>query len=252
MDNKDVIVEKPIATNLEDAQRMIDAAQKSKGHLVQCYPCRYHPTSKKIKQLFEEGSFGNILTISATNHGMMPSSKGISSWFSDKKLAGGGALMDHITHVADLVFWFTGAEVTSVYAVSRNLFHPNRDIDDAGMVLIEYDNGMKMSLDPSWSRPDNFATWGDVTMNIFGTDLSVRLDMFAQSIDIHRNEGTHPIWQNYGSDMDKAMLRDFINHLKLGKQPMLSGIDGKKALEVVLMAYESAEKNQRIVSKKKA
>lgn len=239
---KHVIVEKPIATTLKDADAMISAAKNSKGKLVQCYPCRYHPTSQTIKKMFDTKALGTVLAISATNHGRMPPHEGVDEWFSTKKLSGGGALMDHITHVADLIFWFTGDEAETVYATAANLFHPNLDIDDAGMVLVGYKNGLKASIDPSWSRPANFATWGDVTMTIFGTEKTITMDMFAQAIDIQRNHGTHPIWANFGSDMDALMLRDFITHLKQDKQPMLSGIDGKKALEIVIAAYKSVEK----------
>jgi myo-inositol 2-dehydrogenase / D-chiro-inositol 1-dehydrogenase len=244
--DKHVIVEKPIATTLEDAQIMIEAAKKSKGKLVQCYPCRYHPTSQAIKKLIDEDSLGKIVAISATNHGRMPPHKGVDKWFSTKELAGGGALMDHITHVADLIFWFTNAKIETVFATAANLFHPDLDIDDAGMVLLKYDNGMKVSLDPSWSRPANFATWGDVTMMIIGTKQTVTMDMFAQFIDIQRNQDTHANWLNYDSDMDKTMMRDFVDHLKRNEQPMLSGEDGRKALEVVIKAYESANSNKLI------
>mgnify|MGYP000956219649 CR=1 FL=1 len=178
--NKHVIVEKPIATTLEEADEMLKVANNSQGKLVQCYPCRYHPTSQTIKKMFDSNAFGSVLAISATNHGRMPPHSGVDEWFSTKSLAGGGALMDHITHVADLIFWFTGSKIKSIYATAANLFHPELDIDDAGMVLLEYENGMKVSIDPSWSRPSNFATWGDVTMTIMGTEKTLTLDMFAQ------------------------------------------------------------------------
>ena len=251
--NKHAIVEKPIATTIEDADAMIEAGKQSKAHLVQCYPCRYHPTTQKIKECFEEHAHGEgkedvgkILAISATNHGMMPDADGVYSWFSDKKLAGGGALMDHITHISDLIFWWTNAKVRSVYATAENLFHPERDIDDAGMVTIEYDNDMIVSIDPSWSRPKNFSTWGDLTMTIFCTKRTVTLDMFAQSIDIQSDNHTHPIWDNYGTNMDTAMLRDFIDKLKVGEKPMLTGEDGRKSLQIALAAYESSQKNEKI------
>jgi predicted dehydrogenase len=238
--HKHVIVEKPIATTLKDADAMLMAAKKSTGKLVQCYPCRYHPTSQEIKAQFDKKVLGKILAISATNHGRMPSHSGVDEWFSTPELAGGGALMDHITHIADLIFWFTNASIQTVYAQAANFFHPEVSIDDAGMVLLSYDTGMKASIDPSWSRPKNFATWGDLTMTIFGTSQTITLDMFAQYIDIQRNQDTHPNWFNYGSDMDRLMLRDFIDHLTKGEQPMLSGLDGRKALQVVIAAYESA------------
>jgi myo-inositol 2-dehydrogenase/D-chiro-inositol 1-dehydrogenase len=246
---KDVIVEKPIATTLKDADEMIKTAEKTGRKLIQCYPCRYHPTTQNIKQMIDKGALGEIYAISATNHGRMPAHEGETKWFSQKELSGGGALMDHITHVADLNFWFTKQKIKSVFAIKSNLFHPDIDIDDAGMVYVTYDKGMKGTIDPSWSRPNNFETWGDVTMTIYGSEQTITLDMFAQSAKLHSNNETHPIMIDYGSNMDYLMLKDFIEHLQKDEMPMLSGKDGRNALEITTLAYESAEKGI-IMSKK--
>ncbi|MHA1368436.1 MAG: Gfo/Idh/MocA family protein, partial [Promethearchaeota archaeon] len=105
---KDVIVEKPIAIDLESARRMIEAEKKFGQRIFQCYPCRYHPSAKNIKKLIDAGEVGDILGITATNHGCIPDHEDSeTAWFSSKKMAGGGAVMDHTTHVADLIFWFT-------------------------------------------------------------------------------------------------------------------------------------------------
>jgi predicted dehydrogenase len=243
---KDVIVEKPMATTLNDADAMIAAAKKTGKKLIQCYPCRYHPTVKSIKNLIDEGKIGKLLAISATNHGQMPAPEGTTKWFSQKEFSGGGALMDHITHVADLNFWFSKENIKSVYAVKKNLFHPKVDIDDCGMVTMNYDKGLKASLDPSWNRPKSFETWGDVTMTLYGTEQTVYLDMFAQSAHIFSNAETHSSLINYGSEMDYLMLKDFVEHMQKDEMPMLSGLDGRKALEVSIMAYQSSESGKII------
>ena len=82
---KHVIVEKPIATTIEDADRMITAANKSTGMLIQCYPCRYHPTSIHIKNAIDNGEFGTLTAINTTNHGRMPPHEGVDAWFSTKR-----------------------------------------------------------------------------------------------------------------------------------------------------------------------
>lgn len=246
---KDVIVEKPMATNLKDADEMLKSAEKTGRKLIQCYPCRYHPTTQQIKQLIDKGAVGEIYAISATNHGKMPAHEGETKWFSQKELSGGGALMDHITHVADLNFWFSNQKLKSVFAIKSNLFHPNIDIDDSGMVYVTYSKGLKGTIDPSWNRPSNFETWGDVTMTIYGSEQTITLDMFAQNAKLHSNKETHPILIDYGSNMDYLMLKDFIEHLQADEMPMLSGIDGRNALEVAVLAYESAEQGKTIYKK---
>ncbi len=243
---KDVIVEKPIAITLEDADAMIRAADKNGRMLIQCYPCRYHPTASYLKDFITDGSMGKLLAISGTNRGQMPQHAGVEKWFSKKDLAGGGALMDHITHLADLYFWYSDQAIKSVYAMQANLFHPDVDIEDAGMVSLTYDQGMTGSIDPSWSRPKNYETWGDLKMVLYGTEATISLDMFRQFIRIQSNNETHPMVPNYGSNMDALMLEDFFDHIRKDEPPMLTGQDGRKALEVALMAYESAEEGRRI------
>jgi predicted dehydrogenase len=243
---KHVIVEKPIATTLADADAMIHAAEKAGRHLIQIYPCRFHPTSQYIKKEIDSGSFGSLIALSGTNHGQMPPHNGSTKWFSQRELSGGGALMDHITHLADLYFWFLKSELKSVYAVQANLFHEKVDIDDAGMVSLEFKNGVKATIDPSWSRPYNFETWGDVTLTVYGTEKTLMMDMFKQSVRMHSNKLTHPELGYFGSNMDLVMLQNFISSIIEYRRPMLTGIDGRNALEVAILAYKSAETGKRV------
>ena len=199
---KDVIVEKPIALTREEADKMLSTAEKSGCKLIQCYPCRYHPTSQIIKNKIDAGELGDLINISATNHGQMPAHEGATKWFSQKEHSGGGALMDHITHIADLNFWFSGQDIKSVFAVKKNLFHPDVDIDDAGMVHLNYSKGLDGVIDPSWSRPQHYETWGDVTMTIYGTEGTIDFNMFAQSSRCFSDNQDRANLINYGADMD--------------------------------------------------
>ena len=88
--------------------------------------------------------------------------------------------MDHTVHVADLVRWMLKTEFTRVYAEVDTLLH-DVGIDDCGMLTADLASGAFMSLDPSWSRPDSFTTWGDVTMQVIGTKGVASLDAFRQA-----------------------------------------------------------------------
>ncbi len=243
---KDVIVEKPIATTLVDARRMIDAARKHGRRLFQCYPCRYHPSSRKTKELIDSGEVGDILGISATNHGCMPDhGNPETAWFSSKQLAGGGAVMDHTTHAADLIFWFTGWTPARVFGVARRLFHDGIDVDDAGSVLVTHGNGVSASIDPSWSRPASYPTWGDLTMVIYGSKMTVSIDMFNQNVNIHSNKQPRSTeWRSFSSNVDAIMLEDYVDAILHDGEPPVTGDDGLKALKVALDAYLSNERGQ--------
>lgn len=239
---KDVIIEKPIATTLEDAARIVAAEARLGRRVFQCYPCRYHPSSQHLKAMIDAGELGRVTSISATNHGCMPSREDPATrWFSDKALAGGGAVMDHTTHAADLIFWFTGYLPDRIFGTARTLFHDGLDVDDAGTVLLRFTSNAVASIDPSWSRPPTFPTWGDLTMLVHGEEATASIDMFNQNLDLHASHaGKTTTWLPFGSDIDAAMLAAYIGAFSSDAVPPVTARDGLAALKVAVRAYESA------------
>lgn len=230
---KHVLCEKPIATTAEDAQDMI-AACKENGVLLQtAFPVRFHTSIQRGKQLLESGKYGKVLAIKGTNRGRIP-----GGWFLDKSLSGGGAIMDHTVHVVDVMRWYLGAEVTSVYAESASRFSGGA-IDDCGLLTMEFDNGVAATLDCSWSRNKSFPTWGDVTMDIICEKGVLSVDAFNQKVSLYSDEQGVG-WKFWGDDMDLGLVRDFVQSVAEGKkQASVTGEDGMKALEVALAAYRS-------------
>jgi predicted dehydrogenase len=233
--DKHVLVEKPIATNVPDAQRMIAACREAGVQLQVAFPCRYQPAVARVKELIDQGAVGRVVAIKGTNHGRMP-----GGWFVDPAKAGGGAVMDHTVHVVDLMRWFLGQEVVSVYAeVGDSLLHPELGIDDAGLLSMELEGGAFATLDTSWSRPKTFPTWGDVTMEIVGTSGVLSLDAFAQNVVVYSDLEGRTYLENWGDDMDRALIEDFVESVRTGKPVKISGHDGLKAMEVALAAYRA-------------
>lgn len=230
-----VLCEKPIATRLEDGRRMVEVAEH-KGRILQmAFPMRYSVPVEHVKQQLDQGQLGRILLLNGTNHGKNP-----GGWFVNPALSGGGAVMDHTVHVVDLMRWFTQSEVLEVYAEIDTRFH-SIGTDDTGLLTLEFENGVIAGLDPSWSRPPrSFPTWGDVTLEIVGTEGVTHLDAFAQHL-VHYQEtlgrAQHLGW---GDDPDFCMLKSFFACISEGQAPLASGRDGLMATEVAWVAYESA------------
>jgi len=236
-EGKHILCEKPIATTKKDAVDMIETCEKYKVKLMTAFPCRFSTISKRVKQILDENKIGEILAIKGTNHGTMP-----GNWFIDKKLSGGGAVIDHTVHVADLIRWMIKKEFKNVYAEIDNLYYPELKIDDCGILIIELENGIFASIDPSWSRPNkSFPFWGDVTMRIIGTKGIIDMDLFNQKIVVYNNQQVKTNWSYYGDNIDMEMIRNFIDCIVNNKEVPVSGIDGLKALEVALAAYKSAK-----------
>ncbi len=236
---KDIMLEKPIATSMEDGRAIIDKCRRQGVLLQVAFVMRYSPIAQAAKEDLESGSVGEILAMSGTNHGSMP-----GGWFVDRELSGGGAIMDHTVHVADLMNWFMDARATRVFARGGERLHPGLGIDDAGFVLVKYGHTVG-SIDPSWSRPKGYPMWGDVTMRIFGSQKTVELDGFSQNLAITRQGDRYQL-MGYGSNVDYYTCLDLVESSAGGREPSSVGRDGLLALEIALAAYRSIETGEPV------
>lgn len=236
-----ILCEKPIATTVEDAETMISACEQAGSKLQIAFPVRFAPPVQKLKAVLDAGTLGRLISAKCTNHGKMP-----DGWFTDKDKAGGGAVMDHTVHVIDVLRWALNTEVTEVYAeIGHGLLH-DTDVDDAGMLSFRLKNGVYGTLDTSWSRPDTYPTWGDVTIEILGERGIAAVDAFDQKLTLTSAPAQKIEWVPWGSDADLGLIKDFIEMIHTGREPSITGTDGLKALEVALAAYRSAEETQPV------
>ena len=231
-----ILCEKPIATTTSDAQAMIDRCVETDTKLQIAFPMRFSPPVMELKQQLDTGVLGEIYSVKSTNHGSMP-----GRWFVDPKLAGGGAVMDHTVHVIDLLRWIWDTEVEEVYAeVGHELLHPGLGIDDVGLLSFRLTNGVFGTLDTSWSRSPSYPTWGDVKLDVLGEQGLISIDAFEQNLQVSSDEEGKTSWVNWGSSGDEGLVADFVEMIRENREPTISGVDGQRALEVALAAYESA------------
>jgi UDP-N-acetylglucosamine 3-dehydrogenase len=238
-----VLCEKPIATTVEDARAMIQASENSGSQLRTAFPVRYLPPVARAREIVRGGSMGRVLAVNGTNHGQIP-----GGWFLDPELAGGGAVMDHTVHLADLLRWMLDVEVKSVYAEVDSFFGAG-GTDDAAILTLELEggsfaDGAFATIDPSWSRGEGYPTWGDVTLRISGTSGVLDVDPFAQPLKTFDHETGSPSWSYVGEDMNALMLADFLRGVAEDDPSGASGLDGLRTFEVVLAAYRSGEDHE--------
>lgn len=235
---KHIMVEKPFAVNHEHAKSMLDACRDNNVRIMTAFPLRFNQASIEVKKSLDAGDIGQILCITGINHGKIP-----SGWFLNKNLAGGGAVMDHSVHIADLIRWFTGSEIKNVYAESGSLIH-NAGIDDCGILNIKLENGVFATIDTSWAHHKNYPIWPEVYLEIVGTEGVIVLDAFKQTERVFSacdNKITDEIW---GSDGDLGLVREFVDVLMTGREPKVTGLDGARAMEAAVAAYRSSESHK--------
>ncbi len=236
---RNILCEKPLATNLEDAERIVTLAARRQVNFMTAFPMRFSIPIIEVKNQLDSGTLGKTYCFRAENEGRMP---GIyRSWFVDPEKAGGGALQDHMVHLTDLFRWITRSEVASVYAQSNGIFHRDEvAVETAGMALLRFSNGMFATIDCSWSRPDHYPTWGGLNFEVVTERGAVQIDAFRQNLSIFRNDSCSHSLEFWGSDLNQRMINEFIRSIQEKRPATITALDGLRTVEVIQAAYESA------------
>ena len=129
-----VLVEKPMANSIEECNAMIEASQKSGASFAVGHPQRYLPPFRKLRKIVEEQRLGKLCSITEIRNGDYFTNR--PEWFLDKKLAGGGILMNYGAHTLDKIFYMTGLKVEKVTAVGGN-FLTEHNIEAHAQLLLE-------------------------------------------------------------------------------------------------------------------
>lgn len=225
-----VLCEKPLCTTREEAQRI----EASNARLMTAFPCRYSPAFLRLVERVRNGDIGTVQAVCATNRGMCP-----GGWFVDEQQSGGGAMIDHVVHVTDLLRVLLGEEVTRVQAQTGNRMY-GESWEDTAMLTLEFGSGVFASLDSSWSRHTSYKTWGDVTMNVVGDRGVIELDLFSQVMQVWGQGPRTHVLAGYGSDLDAGLVNDFVRCAREGAPFPITGFDGLQASRVAIAGYESA------------
>jgi UDP-N-acetylglucosamine 3-dehydrogenase len=235
-----VLCEKPLATTTADANAMIDACRSAGVQLGNALPVRGSPAVMALKEAIAAGSLGRIRAVRATNPGQYP-----GSWFGDKRLAGGGAAMDHTVHAADAIRWLLDDEFTRVHAELGSFIY-GLDVEDCGVLTCDLAGGTFASIDCSWSRPQTFPTWGGVTLHVVGEKATVDIDVFRQALTHYDDTAGRTRLLGWGDDLTAWMVAGFVDAILAGRPVPISGEDGLRALEVALAAYRSSESGRPV------
>lgn len=249
-----VLCEKPLATTLEDAKAIVDICDKAGVLLMTAFPMRFSPIALEIKNLVDSGRLGQLYGFNATNQGALPEfhhGDGPTflerGWFVDKKLAGGGAIIDHVVHLADMLRWYLKSEVVEVFATTNAIMHAEKvSVETGGLVMLTFANGVFASIDCSWNKPTYYPTWGGLKLELVAENGLATMDAFKQYTTVYSEKVGRPAWNVWGSDSNAGMLAEFIAAIRERRLPAVTGEDGLRAAEIVTAAYESASSGQPV------
>lgn len=223
---KPILCEKPVPFSEQESSRIRQIVESNHVLFMTAFPCPFSPAFQSALKRIKNSEIGKLVAIAATNRARFP-----GLWYDDAKLSGGGAIMDHVVHVADLLRRITGQSPNRVHANA----HPEGN-EKVAMLTLDYADGTFATLDSSWSRPKSYKTWGDVTLNIVGELGVIELDLFGQTMDVY---GSSLSLSGYGPDLDQFMVSEFVSAIQENRAPSVTLEDGLMASQVVWSAYQS-------------
>lgn len=244
---KHIIVEKPMALTLDEADAMIKAAADNDLVLMVAEHHRYIPAVVKAKELLDEGLLGEVLIIECKliygNQNAWPLA---TTWRNEKEYSGGGVVLGDAVHRVN-VLRTLGGEVANVYALQppKSYFGG----EDTSLISLRFQNGIIGSLPVSWAtRLGNMSSGPWFT--IYGREGTIFSDSYS-SLRVYSTkveEGAeNPTKINLeNKNIVYEELRDFVECIQTGRTPLVSGIDGRRDIEICLAAYQSVKTGQAV------
>ena len=240
-----VIVEKPIALSLADSDAMIQASEENGVKLCVNHQLRFTPSIRAVRAAYESGAFGRMFHATAQirrnrNRAYFEAAPWRGTWRDD-----GGTLMNQCIHYTDLLQWVLG-DAEEVFAYTDRLAHPYIEAEDMGLALVKFASGAYAAIEGTVNvYPNNLSD----SMAFFGElgTVSVRGKYLDEAERWQFSDGTKAMTdslERYGIESlgggHTPLYRDMIEAVETGREPLCSGREGGKALELVLAIYESA------------
>ena len=236
-----VLVEKPMAMNARQAGKMMEASARSGAALMMAHCWRFDEDVNWLKA--HSGKLGRI--IRTKGYGVHLN-WGPSGWFTQKKLAGGGALADMGIHAIDTTRYLLGdPQPVSVYA-KIGTHYKDFDVDDTGVILVEWDNGVISYIESGWWQPHMDGP--EAAVQLYGTQgfgqlYPTRLEIpnpRARKIRVIEAGTCFPREQHAPQSMYDAQMAYFMACIRRKQTPVPGALEGLTNMKVVDAAYKSA------------
>jgi predicted dehydrogenase len=237
---KHILVEKPLARNLAEADAIIQAAQSAGVTLMMGHNQRYYAHHAKAKELIDAGVIGKPFMIVATVH-VHGQIDGFRRFLEN---AGGGTLIDSGVHRFDLIRWIMG-EVATIYAQTDRMMQMQMEGEDCAVVTMRFRSGAIGNFSCSWSVKGPVP---EETLQIFGNRGVILTEDHTRSLRLSTEtppagledvrEFVFPVDQ---AESIRRMLEAHFTNLQHDLPPPITGIDGRASLELAMACYQSAE-----------
>lgn len=221
-----LLVEKPIADTLENAEKLTKAAKDAGVKLMVGHIERFNPAVTKLKEIIDSGLLGKIVSISARRVGPY-----------NPRIRDVGVILDIGVHDIDAISYLYGKKVNEVYSIAGADIH---SFEDHAAIILRYDNEFSGIVETNWLTPHKIRK-----LTVIGVNGVAYLDYIDQTVELHDGE-----WVRKAKvEMDEPLKKEldhFVDAVSNGNNPSPSGEDGIHALKVAMAAIKSYEKAKTI------
>lgn len=244
--NINVIIEKPMAMSLEDADEIIRLAEINNVKVSACHQNRFNIAVQEMRAALERGRFGELSNAAITVRWCRGESYYKQADWRGKFESDGGTLMNQCIHGIDLLRWMCGDNLKRVYGAVRKQFHPYIEAEDVGTAVFEFENGVIATVEG--------------TVNVSGFDMEEHLTLLgkngavklggtsANTIEIWKflddpddtKDGFHEKTANVYGNGHTSLFCDVAEAIREDRRPYVDAYAGRRALEAVLAIYKSA------------
>ncbi len=224
---KHVMVEKPMATSVAECDAMVAASERSGASLMVAHCWRFREEVVALRDRIAAGELGEV--VKTRGYGVH-ANWGPSGWFTQRDLAGGGALVDMGVHAIDTARFLLGEPVPERVCATLATRYGTYDVDDDGILLISWSNGTNSIVESGWWHPHIGGLEADT--EVYGTTGYAR---------IWPPEPPSEDYDHVTQPMFTAQVKEFLDAIGEGRKPWPSGQDGRAVMQVVEMAYTSTK-----------
>lgn len=242
-----VIIEKPMAMNINDAEEIIRRSEEKGVKVCACHQNRFNIAVQKTIKAIEANRFGKFSHGSIhvrwnRNKDYYTQASWRGTWAED-----GGCLMNQCIHGVDLLRWMMGNEVDTVYGVTRQQQHHYLEAEDVGMAVVTFKNGAVATIEGTTNvYPQNL----EETLYLFGENGTVKLGgKSTNNIDVwdfkdeteadKENKGLVEQTSNVYGNGHTSLYADMIDAIQTDRTPYVDAVAGRNALEMILAIYKS-------------
>ena len=224
---KHVLVEKPMATNTKQAQKLLEIAEENRLHFTVGFLMRFIPGVQHIRKAAANKELGELVCATA---------KRVSQW--PERIGDVGVIKDTAIHDIDVMRFIFNEDPIAVYAKTGSLRH--RKFEDYAQIMLTYKDGKSAFIESNWITP-----YKTRTLTVTGSDAIMKLDYITQELWIEASkENRQPkfLWQ----EPLKLELQHFADCITKKEKPIVTGEDGLKALRIAEATLMSSEKNKAV------